>query len=82
MRISSKTESRLLVQPPSLPSPTLTPAFRSSGSRVIPSPRNMLELGQYASAAPRAPISATSASSSHTQWTPIIRGPRTPRRSR
>ena len=46
MRISSKTESRLLVQPPSLPSPTLTPALRSSGSRVIPSPRNMLELGQ------------------------------------
>ena len=82
MRISSKIDRRLLVQPPSVPSPTRTPARMSSGTRVMPSPRNMLELGQYASAARRPPISSISPSSSQTQWTPIIRGPSTPRRSR
>src|SRR5438132_785259 len=46
MRISSKTESRLLVEPPSVPSAIRTPAERNSGMRVMPSPRNMLELGQ------------------------------------
>ena len=46
MRISSKTESRLLVQPPSVPSPTRTPSAQHLGDAVMPSPRNMFEHGQ------------------------------------
>ena len=38
--------------------------------------------GQYASRAPRSPMSRTSSSSSHTQCTPIIRSPSTPSLSR
>ena len=46
MRISSKTLSRLLVQPPSVPRPMRTPRRRISVMRVMPSPRIMLDDGQ------------------------------------
>ena len=46
MRISSKTLRRLLVQPPSVPSPMRTPRACISVMRVIPSPRIMFDDGQ------------------------------------
>ena len=46
MRISSKTLSRLLVQPPSVPSPIRMPSAFISVMRVMPSPRIMLDDGQ------------------------------------
>ena len=61
-RISSNMSRLLLVMIESVPSPTVTPAASMAGTRAVPLPSFMFEVGQWATAQPRDATSSMSAS--------------------
>jgi len=72
-RISVKRSTALFDATLSEPSPIASPARRIAASGANPCPSFAFENGQCATRAPRAPISARSASEARTQW--ISSGP-------
>jgi len=77
VRISSKTSKEGVEAGESVPSPTRTPAARSSESGAIPQPRRAFDRGQWATGTSSRASSAISSSSTSTQCAQSRSGPST-----